>query len=206
MSDAGKKQNDQSRKERIKEQIARLRPSAHRAALLIFRIASAGVENLRSDKRTGRRLKKTEAITVWLELLAFAVYLFGRFVKSRYKNYSQIYMDLLMGYIISRLPEEIEEYGRTDLRSEKGWEEDVMQTVSTRSLQYFSLEQEVCGATGSVEPLPPEGLFWEFGGVIAHMIGVPEDKATTEVVSHWARTSLTDIVKELASAPEAPST
>src|SRR3990167_2990902 len=118
------------------------------------------------------------------------------------KDSRHIYMDLLMNSVISTFPEEADKYGRNDLRSEPGWEQDVVGTVSARSLQYFSLEQEVCGGTGSVEFLPPEGLFWEFGGIIAHQMGAPEDKTVTEVVSLRARSGLNEILRELGPGSE----
>lgn len=205
MTGTEEKQKEGSDKKRIKEQLALLRPRAYRAATLVFQIASHGVEDLRSGKRTADKLERAGALIVWLELLAFILYLFDRVAASRLKDSRRMYMDLLVSFIISAFPDEAEKYGRKGLRSEIGWEEDIKNSISTRSLQYFSLEQEIIGKAGSVESLPPEGLFWEFGGIIAHQMGAPEDKAVTEVVSLRARTSLAEILKELGPAPEETS-
>ena len=202
MADTEKKQEELPDREKIREQLTLLKPRAQRAAATVFRIASSGVNDLKADKETAGKLKKSGELIVWLELIAFIIYLFDRVASSRMKDSRHMYMDLLMNSVISTFPEEVDKYGRKDLRSEQGWEQDVVGTVSARSLQYFSLEQEVCGGTGSVESLPPEGLFWEFGGIIAHQMGAPEDKAVTEVVSLRARSGLNEILRELGPGPE----
>lgn len=206
MGEGEKKHKEAPDREKIKEQLALLRPRAFRAATLAFHIASRGVEDLRADKRTADKLERAGALIVWLELLAFILYLFDRVATLRLKDSRHVYMELLMSFILSAFPDEAEKHGRKGLRSELGWEDDVRNTVSTRLLQYFSLEQEVEGGAGSVESLPPEGLFWEFGGVIAHQMGAPEDKAVTELVSLRARTSLAEVIKEVGSTPVEPAT
>ena len=205
MADAGDMQREFASKEDIKGQLALLKPKAHRCATLAFRMAAGGVEDLRSDSRTAANLEKAGAMIVWLELLAFSVYLLDRAAMSALKDSRYMYKELLINFIIDGFPEEAEKYGRTGLSAEKGWQDDIVGMLSTRCLQYFSLEQGAKGGNGSVEPLPPDTLFTEFGGVIAHYMGVPEDKAVMELVSLHARTAFAEITKEFGSAGAGPS-
>ncbi len=205
MADAGDMQREFASKDEIKGQIALLKPVAHRCAALAFRIATGGVEDLRSDSRTAANLEKAGALIVWLELLAFSVYLLDRAAMSALKDSRDMYKELLINFVIDGFPEEAEKLGRTGLKTEKGWQDEIVGMLSTRCLQYFSLEQGVKGGTGSVEPLPPDALFTEFGGVIAHYMGVPEDKAIMELVSLRARTGFAEMTKEFGSTGAGPS-
>jgi hypothetical protein len=205
MADAGDMQREFASKEEIKGQLALLKPKAYRCATLAFRIAAGGVKDLKTDSRTAANLEKAGEMIVWLELLAFSVYLLDRAAMSALKDSRDMYKELLINFVIDGFPEEAEKYGRKGLRSEKGWQDDIVGTLSTRCLQYFSLEQGVKGGAGSVESLPPDALFTEFGGVIAHYMGVPEDKAVMELASLRARTGFAEIAKEFGPAAAEPA-
>ena len=205
MTDAGEEQQAYTDKEEVKKQLALLKPKAHSCATLAFKMAAAGVKDLKTDSRTAANLEKSGALIVWLELLAFSVYLTDRLAKSRLRDTRHIYMDLLLNFVMEKFPEEAAKHGRKGLRSEKGWQDDVAGTLSTRCLQYFSLEQGAKGKSGPIESLPPDALFTEFGGVIAHNMGVPEDDAIIEIIALRSRTGFGEILKEFNPEVEGPS-
>ncbi len=205
MSDIEKEQNEAEEKQRIREQVVLLRPRAQLGSKLVFKIAERGADELLSNKRTAARVNNDSALIVWLELVAFALYLFDRAATTRLNDSHPIYMKLLKDFVISRFPSEVTKFGRENLSSEEGWADDISSSISTPSLQYFSLEQEITGAKGSLGRALPRALFSEFADILAQEIGLPGDKNVKELLGLCTRMAMTDILKEFGPAAEEPT-